>query len=370
MWPRQCVQTRLKFDCRKGFPRNPNHSAIHSNRTHAMASETIVTCFPLSESDADTIRSVAAEKFDVIVANQETISEDIFRADVFCGHAKVPVDWDGVVSNGKLKWIQSSAAGLDHCLVSPVVDSNILVSGCSGLFAPQVGEQMMSLLMGLIRRGSVFFKAQQSKQFVRRPTDNLFGKTIGIAGLGGNGQRIAHILRPMVNRIIATDCFVDCAKDLINNGVVDQILPAARLDEMLPEIDVLIITLPLSSSNENLIGKQQFDLLKPGAYVINVGRGSVVETQSMIDALSNGRLGGAGLDVVEPEPLPPSSPLWEMDNVIISPHVGAQSPLRIPVTIDLFCENIKRFLEGKSLLNQVDKTLGFPLPEHRIPFSW
>ena len=335
-----------------------------------MPSDTIVTCFPLSVSDANSIRTAAPDNFDVIVANQENISEEIFKASIFCGHAKVPVDWDRVVNNGKLKWIQSSAAGLDHCLVPPVIESKILVSGCSGLFAPQVGEQMMSLLMGLIRRSPVFFKAQQAKQFIRRPTDNLFGKTVGIAGLGGNGQRIAQILRPMVSRILATDCFVESVKDLVDQGVVDKVLPAESLEEMLPEIDILIITLPLSATNEKRIGKKQFDLLRPGAYVVNVGRGSVIETKSMVDSLSSGRLGGAGIDVVEPEPLPESSPLWGMDNVIISPHVGAQSPLRIPVTIDLFCQNINRFLEGKPLLNQVDKTLGFPLPEHRIHFKW
>ena len=335
-----------------------------------MPSDTIVTCFPLSVSDANSIRTAAPDNFDVIVANQENISEEIFKASIFCGHAKVPVDWDRVVDNGKLKWIQSSAAGLDHCLVPPVIESKILVSGCSGLFAPQVGEQMMSLLMGLIRRSPVFFKAQQAKQFIRRPTDNLFGKTVGIAGLGGNGQRIAQILRPMVSRILATDCFVESVKDLVDQGVVDKILPAESLEEMLPEIDILIITLPLSATNEKRIGKKQFDLLRPGAYVVNVGRGSVIETKSMVDSLSSGRLGGAGIDVVEPEPLPESSPLWGMDNVIISPHVGAQSPLRIPVTIDLFCQNINRFLEGMPLLNQVDKTLGFPLPEHRIHFKW
>ena len=335
-----------------------------------MPSDTIVTCFPLSESDANSIRTAAPDNFDVIVANQENISEEIFKASIFCGHAKVPVDWERVVANGKLKWIQSSAAGLDHCLVPPVIESKILVSGCSGLFAPQVGEQMMSLLTGLIRRSPVFFKAQQAKQFIRRPTDNLFGKTVGIAGLGGNGQRIAQILRPMVSRILATDCFVESVKDLVDQGVVDKVLPAESLEEMLPEIDILIITLPLSATNEKRIGKKQFDLLRPGAYVVNVGRGSVIETKSMVDSLSSGRLGGAGIDVVEPEPLPESSPLWGMDNVIISPHVGAQSPLRIPVTIDLFCQNINRFLEGKPLLNQVDKTLGFPLPEHRIHFKW
>ncbi len=335
-----------------------------------MPSDTIVTCFPLSVSDANSIRTAAPDNFDVIVANQENISEEIFKASIFCGHAKVPVDWNRVVANGKLKWIQSSAAGLDHCLVPPVIESKILVSGCSGLFAPQVGEQMMSLLTGLIRRSPVFFKAQQAKQFIRRPTDNLFGKTVGIAGLGGNGQRIAQILRPMVSRILATDCFVESVKDLVDQGVVDKILPAESLEEMLPEIDILIITLPLSATNEKRIGKKQFDLLRPGAYVVNVGRGSVIETKSMVDSLSSGRLGGAGIDVVEPEPLPESSPLWGMDNVIISPHVGAQSPLRIPVTIDLFCQNINRFLEGMPLLNQVDKTLGFPLPEHRIHFKW
>ena len=335
-----------------------------------MPSDTIVTCFPLSESDANSIRTAAPDNFDVIVANQENISEEIFKARIFCGHAKVPVDWERVVANGKLKWIQSSAAGLDHCLVPPVIESKILVSGCSGLFAPQVGEQMMSLLTGLIRRSPVFFKAQQAKQFIRRPTDNLFGKTVGIAGLGGNGQRIAQILRPMVSRILATDCFVESVKNLVDQGVVDKILPAESLEEMLPEIDILIITLPLSATNEKRIGKKQFDLLRPGAYVVNVGRGSVIETKSMVDSLSSGRLGGAGIDVVEPEPLPESSPLWGMDNVIISPHVGAQSPLRIPVTIDLFCKNISRFLEGKTLLNQVDKTLGFPRPEHRIYFKW
>ena len=335
-----------------------------------MPSDTIVTCFPLSESDANSIRTAAPDNFDVIVANQENIFEEIFKASIFCGHAKVPVDWNRVVANGKLKWIQSSAAGLDHCLVPPVIESKILVSGCSGLFAPQVGEQMMSLLTGLIRRSPVFFKAQQAKQFIRRPTDNLFGKTVGIAGLGGNGQRIAQILRPMVSRILATDCFVESVKNLVDQGVVDKILPAESLEEMLPEIDILIITLPLSATNEKRIGKKQFDLLRPGAYVVNVGRGSVIETKSMVDSLSSGRLGGAGIDVVEPEPLPESSPLWGMDNVIISPHVGAQSPLRIPVTIDLFCQNINRFLEGMPLLNQVDKTLGFPLPEHRIHFKW
>jgi phosphoglycerate dehydrogenase-like enzyme len=216
-----------------------------------MPRKTIVTCFPLSDSHVQQIRDVAKEDFQVIVSGQEKIADDIFEADIFCGHAKVPVDWGRVVAQGKLVWIQSSAAGLDHCLTPPVIDSPIVVSGCSGLFANQVAEQTMALLMGLIRRLPVFFRAQQNKQYVRRQTDDLFGKTVGIVGLGGNGQRIAQTLRPLVGRILATDCFPEACQPCLLTGIVDQIFPADQLDQMLPQADVLAVTLPLSAANEN-----------------------------------------------------------------------------------------------------------------------
>ncbi|MFT5301978.1 MAG: phosphoglycerate dehydrogenase-like enzyme [Mariniblastus sp.] len=335
-----------------------------------MSSKTIVTCFPLADSHVERIRTVAQDDFEVIVATQDSIAKDIFQADVFCGHAKVPVDWPKVVAAQKLAWIQSSAAGLDHCLTPSVIDSEIVVSGCSGLFAPQVAEQMLSLLMGLVRRSPVFFRAQQNREYIRRPTDDLFGKTVAIVGLGGNGQRIASVLRPLAKTIIGSDCFPEACQQLIENKTLRQVFAANDWEKMLPEADVVIVTLPLSSANEQLIGIEQFKQFKPGAYLINVGRGSVVETSALVEYLANGHLGGAGIDVVDPEPLPIDSRLWALDNVIISPHVGAQSPLRIPVTIDLFCGNIERFRNGQSLLNQVDKRMGFPRPEHRIQFEW
>ena len=329
---------------------------------------TIVTCFPLAASHLAQIRLVAGSDIQVIDSSQEKIGENIFSADIFCGHAKEPIDWPAVVAQGRLKWIQSTAAGLDHCLVPAVVESSILVSGCSGLFANQVAEQTLALLTGLVRRLPVFFRAQLRRDYTRRPTDDLWGKSVGIAGLGGNGQRIAKVLRPLVDNIIATDLFHEHCQFLVETGVVDQIFPTEGLEDMLARIDVLIVTLPLTEENENRIGDLQFRLMKPGAYLINVGRGSVVNTDSLIAHLLNGQLAGAGIDVVDPEPLPADSRLWELDNVIITPHVGAQSPLRIPVTTDLFCQNLLRFRAGTPLLNLVDKQLGFPRPEFRIPF--
>lgn len=331
-----------------------------------MSKPKIVTCFPLTSELADLIRSATEGDYDVIVSTQEKIADEIFAAEIFCGHAKVPVDWSSVVKQGRLKWIQSSAAGLDHCLVPEVIASDVVVSGCSALFANQVAEQTMALLTALIRRLPDFFRAQQRREFVRRPTDELQGKSIGIVGFGGNGQRIAKVLRPLVGKIRATDVFHEHCQQAVDEGIADQVLPADQLEVLLGQSDVVIITLPLTADNENRIADEQFQQFKAGAYLINVGRGSVVKTSSLIKSLSQGHLSGAGLDVVEPEPLPDDSALWEMENVIITPHVGAQSAHRTPTTVDLFCENVARFQNGRSLLNLVDKQLGFPRPEHRI----
>jgi len=331
---------------------------------------TIVTCFPLDRSQIQRIQQIVSPDFELIVSDQQQIANDIFAADVFCGHAKVPVDWQKVVATGRLQWIQSSAAGLDHCLTPPVIDSKIMVSGCSGLFAVQVAEQTLALLLGVIRDLPTFFRQQQQHIYDRSATDDLINKRVGIVGLGGNGQRIAQVLRPLVQHISATDLFPESCQQLLDSQVIDALYTDSQLEEMLPSTDVLILTLPLSSANENRIDHPQLQLLPANAYLINVGRGSVVNTSALIDRLNTGQLAAAGLDVVDPEPLPPDSPLWQLPNVILTPHVGAQSHRRVPLTVDLFCENFLRFRRGQPLLNLVDKQLGFPRPENRISFSW
>ena len=316
----------------------------------------------------DQIRVVAGEAYEVVKSSQESIHEDIFDANIFCGHVKTkkPVDWTEIVSAGKLKWIQSSAAGLDHCLAPPVIDSEIVVSGCSALFARQVSETSMALLISLVRSMPVFFRAQQEKEYVRRPTDDMHNKKVGIIGFGGNGYRIASSLRPLVGEIIATDMFPEAVEHAVQSGVVDQIFPAEALEEVMAQCDVTIVTLPLSSANEKLIGERQFSMIKEGAYFINVGRGSVVDQDALIRHLQSGRIAGAGLDVADPEPIEQDSPLWEMENVVITPHVGAQSAWRVPLTVDFFCENLQNYVAGQPLMNSVDKSLGFPRPQHRV----
>ena len=316
----------------------------------------IVLCYPVLPHHVDQIQAAAPDA-EVLNAGQERIDELLPRADVFIGHAKVPVDWGRVLQANRLKWIQSSAAGLDHCLVPGVIDSEIVVSSAAGLFAPQVAEQTFSLLFGLLRGLPRFFHAESKREFIRLPTDDLRGKTVGIVGLGGNGRAIAKMLAPWEVRIIATDHFPIDQPD-----EVDQLWAAKALPELLALSDIVILTLPLNEQTEGLLDADCIRQMKQGSYLINVARGSVVVESALVDALQSGHLAGAGLDVTEVEPLSPQSQLWDDDRVIITPHVGAQSHRRVDDTTNLACINLKRFLRGQSPCNLVDKRLGFPHP--------
>ncbi len=329
----------------------------------------IVLCYPVEshhrvqiERTLDELKNDAKvplqHSIEVVDAGQERIDELLPTADIFVGHAKVPVDWDRVLAAKRLHWIQSSAAGLDHCLVPGVIaEPRIVVSSASGLFAPQVAEQTFALLMGLLRRVGLFERARQIPEFIRRPTDDLRGKTVGIVGLGGNGREIAKMLRPWEVRILATDFYPENQPP-----EVDELWPAARINDLFAASDIVILTLPLNSSTHHCVGEEQYAAMKPGGYFVNVARGSVVDESALVAALSTRHLAGAGVDVVETEPLPPTSPLWADPHVLITPHVGAQSSRRVDDTTELVCINLRRYFADAPLFNRVDKSLGFPHP--------
>ena len=324
-------------------------------------SETVVLCYPVSTADIRDIEA-AFPGGRIIASSQDDIGKDIHQATIFCGHGKQQqIDWDAVVGAGKLKWIQSSAAGLDHCLTPSVCESDIVVSGCSGLFANQVSEQTLALLMAMLRSVPTFLDAQSKREFVRRPTDTLHGKSVGIVGFGGNGRRIAAVLKNLAGLIVATDMFPDFDPP----DYVD-VLPANQKNRLFEVCDVVVVTLPLTAETHKSIGRNQFSKMKNGSYFINVARGAVVDQGALLDALADGSLAYAGLDVLDPEPPPKNDPIWGCKNILITPHVGAQCATRVPMTTRLFCKNARRWRDGGTLLNQVDKQLQFPMPEHRI----
>jgi D-3-phosphoglycerate dehydrogenase len=240
---------------------------------------------------------------------------------------------------------------------SVIQDDSIVVTSCSGLFANQVAEQTLALLLGLVRSAPVFFCAQQRHEFIRRPTGDLHGKTVGILGFGGNGRRLAEVLAAFRCRILATDMF-----PVNKPSHVEQLLPADQFRTVLSKSDVVILCVPLTDRTTGMIDAAALRAMPNHALLINVARGPIVREADLAVALEQGWIAGAALDVTEVEPLPAESPLWDMPNVIITPHVGAQSAHRVDDTTDLFCENLQRFQRGLTLINQVDKRLGFPVP--------
>ena len=322
----------------------------------------IVLCYPVEARHLRQIAQAAPEA-EVVDAGQEHIAQEIFTADVYCGHAKVPVDWEGVVCQGRLKWIQSSAAGMDHCLVPPVVASDIAVTSASGVLSDQVAEHTVALLTAWFRSLPVFFRAQQNKEFIRRGTRDLTRSTVGIVGFGGVGRRVAEVLRPFRTRIVATDRF-----PVEKPEGIEALWPADRLDDLLGRSDVVVLSLPLNAMTRGLIDAAALGRMKRDALLANVARGSLVVTDDLVAALESGRPAGAVVDVTDPEPLPVDSALWEMPRVIITPHVGGQAAWRIDRMTELFCRNLTRWKAGQPLINYLsDKQLGFPIRGSGVP---
>lgn len=322
----------------------------------------LVLCYPVQPRHLEQIcRSVP--DVEVVDAGQDRVAQELLQADLYCGHAKVPVDWDSVVRQGRLRWIQSSAAGMDHCLVPSVIESDIVVTSASGVLADQVAEHTIALVAGWCRNLPTFFRAQQAKEFIRRPTRDLHRSTVGIVGLGGVGRRLAQLLAAFKTRVLATDMF-----PLDKPDCVAELLPAERLDDLAAAVDILILCAPLNELTRGMIDRQVIGRMKRYSLLVNMARGPLVVTDDLVEALQSQHLAGAVMDVTDPEPLPAESPLWEMPNVLITPHVAGQSARRIDNMTNLFCENLRRWFSDRPLINRLtEKRLGFPLRSAATP---
>jgi len=332
--------------------RDPQASSLEA--TPRVEPKRIVLCYPVEPHHIKAIQA-AAPTAEIVNAGQERVAEELPTADIFCGHAKVPVPWEKVVETGRLRWIQSSAAGLDHCLVPAVIDSSITVTSASGVLADQVAEHALGLAIACTRRLPLFLQQQQAREFVRRPTRDLTGATVGIIGLGGIGRRLVEVLEPFRCRILATDYF-----PVEKPPQVELLLPPDEIQTVLSQVDVLFLTAPLTTATDRMIDATALATLRPSSILINAARGRLVVTDALVEALESGHLDSAAVDVTAEEPPAADSPLWSAPRLLITPHVAGQSKHRIDAMTTFFCDNLHRYLTGEPLANLVDKHLGFP----------
>ena len=346
----------------------------------------LVVCYkegPVDEYLVEEIRAAWPEVH-LINVGQKEIADALLEADYFCGHAKVPVDWERIVWLGRLRWIQSSAAGMDWCLVPPMIESEIEITTASGALADQVAEHTLALILASRRNLVAFFSDQFDEKngfstgqtvknrillgyhsFKRLPTKDLTRCTVGIVGFGGVGRRLSQVLAAFQTKILATDLF-----PVQKPEHVAELWGPDRIDDLLAESDVVVLCLPLNDSTRYYFDAEKFRKMKKGSLLANVARGPLVRTDDLIDALENGQLCGAVADVTDPEPLPKDHPLWDAPNMMITPHVAGQAAWRFDAINRLFIENIRRRKVGEPLINRLSpegKRLGFPLRNGETP---
>lgn len=273
----------------------------------------------------------------------------------------------------RLQWVQLHSAGADHLLGHPIMKSGVLITTASGIHATPIAEYAFASMLAWSRRLPKMLHYQKLREWPKGRWEifagqELRGSTLGIVGYGSIGREIGRIGKGFGMRVVATKRSVNQVEDtgyaVPGTGdpgaqAVDRIYPPKRLKEMLAECDFVVITLPLTQETKGLIAQEELRAMKPNAYLVNVSRGGIVDEQALIKALQEGWIAGAGLDVFQEEPLPPDSPLYALDNVILSPHVAGFSPHYDNRASDLFAENLRRYLAGEELLNLVDKEAGY-----------
>jgi phosphoglycerate dehydrogenase-like enzyme len=256
----------------------------------------------------------------------------------------------------KLKWMQATSAGVDRHHDTEIWRSKVIITGVSGIHATPISEFVLSLMLMFAKNTPLSFKMKQTREWQRYMVTTLRGKTAGIIGLGHIGREVARLAKAFGMKVVATRRSVKSAGKTRN---VDLLLPPDLMKEILSGSDYVILTLPLTPETHHIIGEAELNAMKPSAYIINIGRGGLIDQAALIKALEEKRIVGAGLDVATPEPLPKDSRLWDFENVILSPHVSGGMEDYMLRAADLFCENLKRYLDGKKLLNVVDRKKGY-----------
>jgi phosphoglycerate dehydrogenase-like enzyme len=263
---------------------------------------------------------------------------------------------DVIARAPKLKWIQVISAGVDNWRDTDVWKSNVVITRASGIHATPIGEFVLGLMLLFAKNTTLAFKQMQTRHWRRYETHTLRDKTVGIVGLGPIGAEVARLSKAFGMKVMAIRRSTRQAGKAKN---VDLLLPQARMKLMLASSDYVVLCLPLTPETHHIVGEHEFRAMKPTARIINIARGQLIDEEALIRALDEKRIAGAGLDVTYREPLPKTNRLWSFDNVILSPHIsGARENYLLHAT-EVFCENLRRRLTGKKLINVVDRKKGY-----------
>ena len=264
---------------------------------------------------------------------------------------------EGLAHAPDVRWIQTTSAGVGQRVKAlGLVDSDVLITTASGVHAGPLAEFTFLTLLSHAKRQDHMRAEQAAHHWERFCGDELEGKTLAVIGVGSVGRRVAAVGRAFGMRVVALAS--PGSERTADEIGVDELFASDRMHDMLGETDALVLAIPHTPDTEGLIGREAFEALKPGAVLVNVARGQVVDEAALIDALRSGQVAFAGLDVFAVEPLPSGSPLWDMPNVIVSAHSSSTVASENRKITEIFCHNLRCYLDGRveDMQNVLDKT--------------
>jgi phosphoglycerate dehydrogenase-like enzyme len=255
----------------------------------------------------------------------------------------------------RLRWVHSRWAGLDNLLFPELVNSDVILTNGKGVFSPSLGEFALTAILYFAKDIPRMRRNQSARNWDPFDVEMIAGKALGIVGYGDIGRAVATRAHAMGMRILATKRHPPAVSD----PLIERYYRLAELREMLSGCDYIVVAAPLTEETQHMISSAEFAAMKPQAVVVNLGRGAVIDEEAMVRALREKRIRGAGLDVFECEPLPQHSALYEMENVLLSPHCADHIPGWTEDAMWFFLEQYARFEKNEPLLNSVDKHLGY-----------
>jgi len=287
---------------------------------------------------------------DTLPRKERPSADQLARTEALMAYAVPP----GVLpAMPKLRWAQAMTAGIEGWIALPDLPANLVLTCARGTHRESMPENIIGALLYVAKPYAAAVENQKQKKWTQVPAQPLTGKTLGILGLGAIGQDVARIAAALGIRVIGTR-----RRPEPMSHVAD-VVPANRTPEVLAQSDFLLLLLPATPETENFINAERLGMMKPNAWLLNFGRGHLIDDGDLIAAVNKKKIAGAMLDVYRQEPLPADHPFWTTEGIIVLPHIGGPHPRRDSIVARLFVDNLGRFLDGKPLKEVVDRKLGY-----------
>jgi phosphoglycerate dehydrogenase-like enzyme len=317
---------------------------------------TIVLRMELEDKYLARLREECPDAEYVVAADEESWRKVRGRAEaVIGGGAPAAEDLDAAP---KLRWIQATSAGVEAFMTPELAGRDLVLTNFSGIHATNIADHVLALIFAFARDLKTLLGRQARHEWPEGDdaltTFEPSGQTLGIVGLGDIGEVLAQKAHGLGMRVLALQ-----RHPYNPPPSIDRVLTGDELPELLKESEHVVLCLPLTDATRHIIGREELGQMRRGAYLYNIGRGGLIDQEALMEALRDGRLAGAGLDVTDPEPLPADSPLWDLPNVLVTGHTAAATPKLWERGIELVLDNVRRFLSDEELRNVVNTKAGY-----------